>query len=121
MAAQLSRFRVSAFPVVDDDGTVIGVVSETDMLTRHVLDLAREAPAGEHAGEEPQEPDDLTAGDLMTQPARKPPRWAATSYTRSGTCPAWWPYATASAIRWTRRRSYRTTGQSGVGPAACAA
>ena len=69
MAAQLSRFRVSAFPVVDDDGTVIGVVSETDMLTRHVLDLAGEELAGEHAGEEPQEPDDLTAGDLMTQPA----------------------------------------------------
>ena len=69
MAAQLSRFRVSAFPVVDDDGTVIGVVSETDMLTRHVLDLARETLAGEHAGEEPREPDDRTAGDLMTQPA----------------------------------------------------
>jgi len=69
MAAQLSRFRVSAFPVVDDDGTVIGVVSETDMLTRHAVDLAREALAGEHAGEELREPDGLTAGDLMTQPA----------------------------------------------------
>jgi CBS domain-containing protein len=30
IAARLSRFRVSAFPVVDEDGTVIGVVSETD-------------------------------------------------------------------------------------------
>ena len=55
--------------MVDDDGTVIGVVSETGMLTRHVLDLAREALAGEHAGEGPREPDGLTAGDLMTQPA----------------------------------------------------
>jgi CBS-domain-containing membrane protein len=55
--------------VVDDDGTVIGVVSETDMLTRHAVDLAREALAGEHARDEPGEPDGLTAGDLMTQPA----------------------------------------------------
>lgn len=52
MAARLSRFRVSAFPVVDD-GMVIGVVSETDMLTRRALDLARETLAGEHAGDKP--------------------------------------------------------------------
>ena len=69
MAAQLSRFRVSAFPVVDDDGTVIGVVSETDMLTRQAVDLAREALAGGRAGGELREPDGLTAGDLMSQPA----------------------------------------------------
>jgi len=69
MAGSLSRFRVSAFPVVDDDGTVIGVVSETDMLTRHAVDLAREALAEEHAGDGPGEPDGLTAGDLMTRPA----------------------------------------------------
>jgi CBS domain-containing protein len=72
MAARLSRFRVSAFPVVDDDGTVIGVVSETDMLTRRALDLARETLAGEHAGGEPGEPDGLTAGDLMTRPDPSP-------------------------------------------------
>jgi len=69
MAAQLSRFRVSAFPVVDDDGTVIGVVSETDMLTRQAVDLAREALDGGHAGDEPREPAGLTAGDLMSRPA----------------------------------------------------
>ena len=69
MAAQLSRFRVSAFPVVDDDGTVIGVVSETDMLTRQAVDLAREALDGGHAGDERREPDGLTAGDLMSRPA----------------------------------------------------
>jgi len=69
MAARLSRFRVSAFPVVDDDGKVIGVVSETDMLTRRAVDLAREALADEHGGDQSREPDGLTAGDLMTQPA----------------------------------------------------
>jgi len=68
MAARLSRFRVSAFPVIDDDGKVIGVVSETDLLTRQALALAREALADGHAGEEPREPDGLTAGDLMSQP-----------------------------------------------------
>ena len=32
MAAALREHRVSAFPVLDDDGKVIGVVSEADML-----------------------------------------------------------------------------------------
>ena len=68
MAAQLSRFRVSAFPVVDDGGKVVGVVSETDMLTRQAVALAREALAGEHARDEPGESDGLTAGDLMSRP-----------------------------------------------------
>ena len=36
MAAALRRFRVSALPVVDDDGKVIGVVSEADMLAKEV-------------------------------------------------------------------------------------
>jgi len=48
---------------------VIGVVSETDILTRQAVSLAREALAGEQAGDEPGEPDGLTAGDLMSQPA----------------------------------------------------
>jgi CBS domain-containing protein len=79
IAARLSRFRVSAFPVVEQDGTVIGVVSETDLLAKHALDLAREAlaeghgaPAAMSAGSKRQEPDQadgLTAGDLMTHPA----------------------------------------------------
>ena len=47
---------------------MIGVVSETGMLTKRALDLAREALAGEHAREEPREPDGRTAGDLMTHP-----------------------------------------------------
>ena len=36
MAAALRRFRVSALPVVDADGKVIGVVSEADMLAKEV-------------------------------------------------------------------------------------
>jgi CBS domain-containing protein len=34
MAAELHRARVSAFPVLDDDGKVVGVVSETDLLPK---------------------------------------------------------------------------------------
>ena len=37
MAATLRQFRVSAFPVIDDDGKVIGVVSEADMLAKEAL------------------------------------------------------------------------------------
>jgi CBS domain-containing protein len=58
MAAALRRFRVSALPVVEADGKVIGVVSEADML----LDLI-----GGH--QEVRKAADLTAGDLMTHPA----------------------------------------------------
>ena len=38
MAVALREYRVSAFPVVDDDRKVIGVVSEADMLTKEALD-----------------------------------------------------------------------------------
>ena len=34
MAAALREHRVSAFPVIDDDDKVIGVVSEADMLAK---------------------------------------------------------------------------------------
>jgi hypothetical protein len=39
-------------PVVDADGTVIGDVLETGILTKRALDLAREALAGEYARED---------------------------------------------------------------------
>jgi len=63
MAARLCQSRVSAFPVTDDDGKVIGVVSEADMLARQVLstDHAGTGTGMKAAG--------LTAGDLMTHPA----------------------------------------------------
>jgi CBS-domain-containing membrane protein len=37
MAAMLHEQRVSAFPVIDDDDKVIGVVSEADMLAKKVI------------------------------------------------------------------------------------
>ena len=70
MAATLRQYRVSAFPVIDDDGRVIGVVSEADML-------AKEALNGDPGGtitamldrRERDKADGLTADDLMTHPA----------------------------------------------------
>jgi CBS domain-containing protein len=70
MAAALRGNRVSAFPVINDEGKVIGVVSEADMLAKEVL-------TGDHAGtitamlhrREQDKADGLTAADLMTHPA----------------------------------------------------
>lgn len=53
LAAMLRQHRVSAFPVIDDEEKVIGVVSEADMLHRTQSTKA----------------DGITAGDLMTHPA----------------------------------------------------
>jgi CBS domain-containing protein len=73
MAARLREYRISAFPVIDENRRVIGVVSEADLL-------AKEALAGEHAGilaaitgilhhRDHRKAEGLTAGDLMTHPA----------------------------------------------------
>lgn len=70
IAALLSRYRVSAFPVLDDDGTVIGVVSEADLLCKEALISAM----GGLAARPGQYHDDfaraatVTAADLMTTP-----------------------------------------------------
>ena len=42
LAARMFESAVSGFPVVDDDGKVIGVVSEADMLAKEAL--ARRIP-----------------------------------------------------------------------------
>jgi CBS domain-containing protein len=69
MAARLRQFRVSAFPVIDENRRVVGVVSEADLL-------AKEALAGEHGipgavaeifhHKDFKKAEGLTAGDLMT-------------------------------------------------------
>jgi CBS domain-containing protein len=67
IATLLTRCRVSAFPVLDDDGKVIGVVSEADLLCKEALIAAMgERPGPYH--------DDfaraaaVTAAELMTTP-----------------------------------------------------
>ena len=67
MAALLRKHRVSAFPVVDDDSKLIGVVSEADLL-------AKEALNADHGGvmtgllhhRDQVKADGMTAGELMT-------------------------------------------------------
>jgi CBS domain-containing protein len=73
MTSALREHRISAFPVLDDDGTVIGVVSEADMLVKEALDSEPEGMPGMIGGllrrREHAKARGITAGDLMTGPA----------------------------------------------------
>ena len=69
MAAMLHDQRVSAFPVIDDDNRVIGVVSETDLLTKEALEgtvpwTLRSLPR-QHVR---SQVNGVTAAELMTKP-----------------------------------------------------
>jgi CBS domain-containing protein len=70
MAAMLRSSRISAFPVVDDAGRVIGVVSEADLLVKEAVqaDSMSLLAALRHFREEDKAAG-ITAGDLMTEPA----------------------------------------------------
>jgi len=72
MAAALREHRVSAFPVLDKDGKVIGVVSEADMLAKEALNSEPEGMPGMISGllrhREHEKARGTTAGDLMTSP-----------------------------------------------------
>ena len=69
MVALVRRQRISGLPVVDEDGKVLGVVSETDLLAPQA---AGPGP-GVHPTWLPRRKqvtaDTATAGDLMTHPA----------------------------------------------------
>ena len=67
MAARLREYRVSAFPVLDDDNKVIGVVSEADLLTKEALEFGTRAGGILHHREQVKAAG-LTAADLMTTP-----------------------------------------------------
>jgi CBS domain-containing protein len=66
MAAALREYRVSAFPVVDDDRKVIGVVSEADMLTKEALIDEPGFVGGILHRRDQAKARGITAGDLMT-------------------------------------------------------
>jgi CBS-domain-containing membrane protein len=68
MAARLREHRVSAFPVLDDDDRVIGVVSEADLLTKEALEYGGKVASILHHREQAKAAG-LTAEDLMTAPA----------------------------------------------------
>jgi CBS-domain-containing membrane protein len=66
MAAALREYRVSAFPVVDDDQKVIGVVSEADMLNKEALIDEPSLVGGILHRRDQAKARGITAGDLMT-------------------------------------------------------
>ena len=61
LAGLLRAHRVSGFPVVDDHGALVGVVSEADLLAE---ETGEGRPRRRHTTTA-----ELTAGDLMTRPA----------------------------------------------------
>jgi CBS domain-containing protein len=69
LAAMLHAQRVSAFPVVDEDNKVIGVVSEADLLTKEALEAGASGGLGRlvHPRER-SKADAVTAAELMTRP-----------------------------------------------------
>ena len=72
IAAGLREFRVSAFPVLDADGTVIGVVSEADLLPKEALDDrhgVRGTITGRMHRADQAKAAGVMAADLMTTPA----------------------------------------------------
>ena len=73
MAASLRQYRISAFPVIDDDGKVIGVVSEADLLAKEALADGQAGIPGAVTGlllrKQHEKADALTAGEMMTHPA----------------------------------------------------
>lgn len=70
MAAMLRKSRISAFPVLDDAGRVIGVVSEADLLVKEAVQAVGTSvlAAIRHFREEDKAAG-ITAGELMTGPA----------------------------------------------------
>jgi CBS-domain-containing membrane protein len=70
MAAMLHEQRVSAFPVLDDDNKVVGIVSEADLLIKEALDGAMPgALQGMLRRREHDKASAVTAAELMTKPA----------------------------------------------------
>ena len=75
IVALLTEYRVSAFPVLDDQGEVVGVVSEADLLSKEALVAAMGRQAvrlGRTAGSayrgDLAKAAAVTAADLMTEP-----------------------------------------------------
>ncbi len=72
MTTMLRKYRVSGFPVLDGDGIVVGVVSETDLLAKEALDADPALHPGRltwRAHAKQAKARGLTAAELMTRSA----------------------------------------------------
>jgi CBS domain-containing protein len=73
IAAAFEEYRVSAFPVVNESGEVVGVVSEADLLPKLALGGGDDHMPGMIGGilhhQQLEKARATTAGDLMTAPA----------------------------------------------------
>jgi CBS domain-containing protein len=69
MVAQMRQARISAFPVIDREGRVIGVVSEADMLNKEAAQARPESLASLLRFRNHEKAAGVTAADLMTSPA----------------------------------------------------
>jgi CBS domain-containing protein len=73
VAAALRRYRVSAFPVLNQAGQVIGVVSEGDLLAKQALGAGEDTMPSVITGilqhQQLRKARAITAGELMTVPA----------------------------------------------------
>ena len=72
IAARLREYKVSAFPVLDNDDKVIGVVSEADLLPKEALEAGYEGHRGplsrlRHRSER-EKAAGQTAADVMSRP-----------------------------------------------------
>lgn len=69
IATKLTEHRVSAFPVLDEEGRVIGVVSEADLLTKEALEFDTHGKVSSMLHHREQvKAAGVTAADLMTRP-----------------------------------------------------
>jgi CBS domain-containing protein len=69
MILQMRKFHVSAFPVIDDAGRVIGVVSQADMLNKEAELATGPAPlSGILRFRDHEKGAGVTAAELMTSP-----------------------------------------------------
>lgn len=65
----MQRRRVSAFPVIDADNRVIGVISEADLLPREAYPHSPATHPHSRRSRVPPKAQALTAAELMTSPA----------------------------------------------------
>jgi CBS domain-containing protein len=69
VAGSFREHRVSAFPVLDEDDRVVGVVSEADLLVKEALQYDGHGPvSGVLHRQERIKAEGLTAADLMSRP-----------------------------------------------------